>query len=184
MSRKVLVLNILDEEVSSFILKLQKIFNQKPSSSIPHVTIRGPYKESAIISENVQKKLNDFMNNSNLEISDVGMFENDTVYIVYFKVFAKNIEKISRKIDYPKSKYGVNPHITIYKGTSKKYAKAIYSFLKKQNIKINCDQVGLGWCSINKKYPLLPMGCLPNLSSDRFNTYIKNAKKFASNNQT
>lgn len=68
------------------------------------------------------------------------MFINKDKYFVYLKVECENLETIWRKPDYG-SEY--NPHITLYKGTNKRIADAIFNFLKNENICFTCTEYSI-----------------------------------------
>ena len=142
MIKNFLFLKITDPEVCSFLWELREIFEKekKPNASI-HITVRGPNKNmfKSDVIKNLYKKIAD----DSIVIQSAGRFDNVKQQVVYIKVSSLNLHKIWRKPDYPKNKYGINPHITLYTGTDKKYADCIYGFLKKENIALLCNSFEL-----------------------------------------
>jgi 2'-5' RNA ligase len=130
-NKKVLLIDILDEEIKDILGNLKKIFSKEESSSNSiHITVRGPYYDIT------KKFIQEFENKSgsHININGVGLFENDNQYVVYYKVEFPDeidIKSIWKKPDYPK-KNGVHPHISIYKGSDKNFADKVYNFLKIQ----------------------------------------------------
>ncbi len=149
--KKLLLLNIEDNELNELFTGLQELFNKKRSKSIPHITLRGPYNESP------SKKTIDMLHNSliktklPLQIKGVDMFKNNNTYVVYLKVYQEKIEKTSWKKDYPKKKYGFNPHISIYNGKDEALANKILFFLKNENLSFECNEYSLDLHTLNSK---------------------------------
>ena len=97
-----ILLNIADSDVSSFIRKLQELFSNKKSSSAPHITLRSPYRSKP--SPVIVDRLNSFVNNIHTaQIDGVDMFANGVEYFVYFKVSIKDLELVSWKRDFPRN---------------------------------------------------------------------------------
>ena len=125
--KKMILLNITDPDMSVFICRLQALFNNK-SNSLPHITFRGPYLSSP--SKSVLNKLQQFVDSIHeAQIDGVAMFDNGDEFFVYFKVQIQDLEKLSWKKDFPRKDYGFNPHVTLYKGKDRQYAKDVFDFL-------------------------------------------------------
>jgi len=137
-----LFLKLTDPEVCSFLWELREIFEkEKKSSASIHITVRGPNKNE--FKKDVIENLYDKIAGDSIIVQSAGRFDNEYRQIVYIKVFSTNLHKIWRKPDYPKSEYGINPHITLYTGTDKEYADCIYEFLKKENFTLLCNSFEL-----------------------------------------
>ena len=80
------------------------------------------------------------------------------------KVKNEKLKKIWKKQDYPISKYGINPHITLCETTNKKYADELIKYLNKENINLLCH-----------KYRFTQYVSKQN---ELFNDPIRNEKKF------
>jgi ribonucleotide reductase alpha subunit len=132
MSKQFIFLEILDPDIYAFIKGLKSEFGMFNDNSNIHITVRGPYKGKIDY-----KKVNNFydkIKNDPIIIQNAGIFNNEDESVVYFKVDSLSLRKIWRKPDYPISKYGYNPHVSVYRGSDKELAKKIYDFLKSQNI--------------------------------------------------
>lgn len=149
--KKLLLLNIENSELNELFTGLQEIFNKKRSKSIPHITLRGPYNKPP------SKKTINMLHNALIEtklplhIKGVDMFKNNDNYIVYLKVYQEKIEKTSWKKDYPKKKYGFNPHISIYSGKNEFLANKIFHFLENENLSFECNEYSLDIHTLNSK---------------------------------
>jgi len=84
--------------------------------------------------------------------------------IKFLKVKNEKLKKILKKQDYPISKYGINPHITLCETTNKKYADELIKYLNKENINLLCH-----------KYRFTQYVSKQN---ELFNDPIRNEKKF------
>lgn len=137
-----LFLKLTDPEICSLLWELRGIFEkEKKSGSSIHVTVRGPNKNKfkAEVIHNLYNKISD----DSILIQSAGRFDNEHYQVVYIKVSSTNLYRIWRKPDYPTEKYGINPHITLYVGSDKKYADFIYEFLKNENITLLCNSFEL-----------------------------------------
>lgn len=133
-----LLLKLCDQEIVDFINALKEIFNNEKPTVYPHVTLRGPFENFVPRKdiEEVQKYLSE---EDPVIIEGIGMFVNNGNHIIYFKANKKNFEKAIYKKDYPISEYGVNPHITFYKGNNYRKAQAIYNFMNSiNNLRLEC----------------------------------------------
>lgn len=142
MIKNFLFLKLTDPEVCSVLWELREIFEkEKKSGSNIHITVRGPNKNK--FKEEVINNLYNKIADDSIIIQSAGRFDNDDYQVVYIKVSSTNLHKIWRKPDYPKEKYGINPHITLYVGSDREYADCIYEFLKKENIALLCNSFEL-----------------------------------------
>lgn len=149
-------LEIRDADICELLNSLRSIFNQRNFKSGIHVTLRGPYVKP--ISE---AKLADWFNKiraHSILIANVGMFENESESVVYLKVSTANNSKslsgITRKFDFPKSKFNFNPHITLYVGNDKILAHKIYDFLRRENIELVCHSFELSVYASTSQFEL------------------------------
>ena len=142
MVKNFLFLKLKDPEVCSVLWELREIFGKekKPATSI-HVTVRGPNKN--IFKIDAIHNLYEKIEGDSIIIQSAGRFDNDTQQVVYIKVSSTNLHKIWRKPDYPRAKFGMNPHITLYVGSDREYADCIFDFLKKENITLQCNSFEL-----------------------------------------
>jgi len=133
-----LFLEIKERDIVSLLTNLQNIFDDRKHNTNIHITVRGPY--STPIKKTVMKKYTELMTYDVLEFSGIGMFSNPEESVVYMSVNSPNLERIWYKPTYPKSRYGFNPHITLYRGNDADYAEKIYKFLSKENINLLCSE--------------------------------------------
>lgn len=150
-TKKMLLLNILDDNLKEFISKTCEDYSLPKPSLVPHITLRGPFlynkKKPSL---KVIKELNTYIEDlkkgeKKLEIDGVGMFNNNNLYIVYLNVIPNDtLKKLSYKKDYSFAKFGFNPHITIFTTTDKKKAKNMIDNLNNQNIKFSCKNLEWG----------------------------------------
>lgn len=147
-SKKIVLLNILDNELRSFLDEFYKVNNiKKESFLLPHITLRGPFFYKNNISEKIRLKLNDYVNKiknnkEQLIIDGVDLFKNENQYIVFLKIDnVKSLRHLARKKDYPISKFGFNPHITLFTTKDKNFAYKIINELNNRNINFKCKNV-------------------------------------------
>lgn len=153
------LLEIHDEEISSLISALRRVFTGRKSKSPVHVTVRGPYT-SPIDARRLASWMKKIRNDV-LLISGAGRFDSRGEHFVYLKVSATgktaNLNRITRKQDFPKSKFGFNPHITVYAGRDEKLADRVYKFLQAERFELLCRDFALGVHAIGPQYDLFPI---------------------------
>ncbi len=140
-SQRFLFLEFLDPEINDLLFQLRNQFTGGNLSSRIHVTVRGPYKSSIKVS--VVRRFQSVLEGEPILIQGVGMFSNPNEFIVYIKVYSEGLRKIWWKPDYPKNKYGFNPHISLYKGRDKALAEKIIKFLNGEGIRFVCSEFRL-----------------------------------------
>jgi len=150
MASNFLFLEFKDEEIVYLLSSLRKIFAQKTVKTNIHITVRGPYTK--LITDEEIRKTRKKIQNDVILITGVGRFDN-TRHTVYLKVGSENLEKIWDKPDFPKSKYGYNPHITMYDGDNESLADGICEFLEKERLELLCHSFKLT-PYVSKQMPL------------------------------
>lgn len=128
---------ITEPNILSFLVYIQRLLNDKTFKSLPHITIRGPYKKT--ISENTFNKIVDGLTTP-IKISTADCFENSGEIVLFLRAHIDQIKEIWWKPSFPVNKFGFNPHITIYKGQNKKLALAIMEYINRENLTINCRE--------------------------------------------
>ena len=136
-----LFLELLDPVINGLLFRLRSELTEGSYSSNIHVTIRGPYTNK--ITPKVINKFGQVLNCEPILIHGIDMFENPDEYVVYIKVTGDRLTEVCWKPDYPKSIYGSNPHITLYRGTDKELAEKVLKFLKKEPLKLVCKNYRL-----------------------------------------
>ncbi|MBI5075749.1 MAG: hypothetical protein HZB62_11380 [Nitrospirae bacterium] len=142
-------LELLDIDVNAILNGLRNAFNEKKSSSNIHITVRGPYSHKIKPGDLDRYELL-LQQYAPLFIGNVGIFNNHGEYIVYVKVVSEGLRKLWWKPDYPISQYGFNPHITIYKGQNKEFARRVFDFLKIEDLTLLCRKFHLTTYTSNK----------------------------------
>lgn len=131
MARVFVYLVIADREVSNFLRRLRAEINGADTMGEVHLTIRGPYDRSKGLKSHIER-WQSLVDNSPVVVSGVGKFHNQRESIVYLKVQHPSLRRLWWKPDYPISKYGFNPHLTLYAGENRVFADAIYDLLAKR----------------------------------------------------
>ena len=132
MSKHFLFLDIRDREICTLLHELRTLFNEKPSDTGIHITVRGPYVDP--LKADDIKPFQEILKNDTVIISGVGRFENQSNHVVYLHIECEHLIGIWSKRDYPISTYGFNPHISLYEGNDKQLANRIEGFLLSENI--------------------------------------------------
>ena len=140
-SQKFLFLEFLDPAINGLLLRLRHEFTgENPMSSI-HVTVRGPYKGR--IRESAVRRFQRLLEGEPILIHGIGMFTNPDEFVVYIKVYSERLRRIWWKPDFPKSQYGINPHISLYRGNDKVLAEKIQRFLNAEGLNLVCTDFRL-----------------------------------------
>ena len=157
-NEKVILLNILDNELKNFLVEFRRKYNVKQQKLIPHITLRGPYKyKYNTISKNLINDLNNFVKNvkenkEDLLVSGAGIFDNNATYIVYLTVKENNNLKIlTKKKDYPVSRFGFNPHVTVLSTKDKSLAYNIKEKLQREIKNYRCKNLEWTIHDLNRK---------------------------------
>lgn len=141
MTKHFLFLEIRDSEICTLLHQLRYCFNKKPSKSNIHITVRGPYKNELKLDDT--ERFQKIMEGDTIRIGDVGRFDNSDTSVVFLRIASQHLGKIWWKPDYPKRKYGFNPHISLYSGKDKILADHIFDFLKSESLYLDTRQFEL-----------------------------------------
>lgn len=133
-------LEIQDPPVIELLSSIRSIFSDKPNLSPLHVTVRGPYK--TIPDEKNIEKLWAIIEGEGVLLSGIRSFAFKDKKYVYIQSQSKAIRKLWWKSDFPISKYGFNPHITLYEGPIEK-ANKIEQFLRSELLEFYCHDLSL-----------------------------------------
>lgn len=153
------LLEIRDEEIASLIGTLREVFMGKRSRTPVHVTVRGPYT-SPIEASKLERWMAQIRDDV-LLISGAGRFTTAGEYVVYLKVSATNatanLNRITKKHDFPKARFGFNPHVTVYAGPDRRTADKAYAFLRREQLELLCRDFGLGVHAVSPQYEMFPI---------------------------
>lgn len=148
MKKKMLLLNIMDNDIQKIIKKTCNKFNINKPIILPHITLRGPFfyknkKPSISIINKINlfiKKIKD--DNEILKVDGIDIFKNNDIYIIYLKVVpSKLLRELTFKKHFPIKKYGFHPHITILSTKDELIAFSVKKYLNSKKIKLNCTNV-------------------------------------------
>lgn len=134
-------LEILDPDFNYFYETFAEIVTGIRPRKPPHLTVRGPYDSP--ISAQAMQSFNKGLGSSVLEISSVGRFSNHDEEVVYLKVSGGSLRSIWWKPDYPISKFGYNPHISLYRGDDHWLAEKLERFGPLRRVKFLCAEYRL-----------------------------------------
>lgn len=130
-----------DPKVRSFLSSLREALQQRPSRTPVHITVRGPYEE-APPAERVNE-LRRKLNGQAVRLKGVGAFESSSVHTVFLKAESSIFREIWWKSDFPTAAFGMHPHVTLFESRNKADARAVASFLRKEQIEIYTRDVDL-----------------------------------------
>src|SRR6266850_6923373 len=136
MPRYFVLLEIGDPIVREFLTTIRDAFSKKSSKTAIHVTLRGPYRSP--LDETAILEIADKIRGDPLLIHGVGMFRNKETYVTYLRVSSAkesaNLSRVSRKFDYPKTRFRFNPHVTVYSSPDRERATEVMNFLRRERI--------------------------------------------------
>jgi len=136
-----LFLELLDPEIHALLNGLKIEFGGKPTNTNIHITVRGPYQKPL-----PSKKIKYFeriLRAAPILIHSAGLFENNNEFTVFLKIESPHLRQIWWKPDYPIEKYGFNPHISLFHSPDANLATCVLNFLKKEDIKLLCQDFHL-----------------------------------------
>jgi hypothetical protein len=114
------VLYIHETQLSDCIEAIRLLAN--PTEKSPaHVTVRGPYGRKLPL-----KHLSDKISGKSVFVNKVGNFFPEGQNTVFFACSSPFLLSVWKKSD-----FGFNPHITIYDGNSKSFARKLYSIMRR-----------------------------------------------------
>lgn len=163
--KKVLTLEIKDIELHQYLARLAKKLN-KPMQDSPHVTVRGPASRFSWLTK---KGLSDSLKRRpDVEIAGAGIFCNLNNYVVYLKVNAEFLREFWHKPDFPVSRHGFNPHVTIFEGTREE-SQELFRLISEDSPRFFCK-------SLEVEEKVLGQRTLKFLSSAHGNKFLGRSK--------
>ena len=118
---KVVLLTLPQAPKILLLEKLRDVFYGRKVDKRLHVTVRGPF--TTYPDHESLASVKSSADENRILISGVGCFVNEKVSVVYLRVQGKWLRQIWLKPDFPVSKFGFNPHITMYEGGDHERAK-------------------------------------------------------------
>ncbi len=136
MARWFIFLEITDPDVNMLLSSLRHIFTDEDMHHNIHITLKGPLK-GKINRHQIESVSKNFCDETIL-LAGTGIFKTETDSVVYIRARNDKLWKVWLKPDYPRKKYGFNPHVTLYKGRDGLLANKIYEFLNRERIELLC----------------------------------------------
>ncbi len=121
------VLYVPDGLVSGCIDAIRLLANPEEKHRA-HITIRGPYRRGL----NPSHSFNRYVEGFEFNIHGSGNFFDSGQNTVYLKCASSKLRRAWYKPD-----YGFNPHITLYDGASRKFARQLWEIVSKRNYEIS-----------------------------------------------
>ncbi|GGD39640.1 hypothetical protein [Pseudoxanthomonas indica] len=106
--------------------------------SKPHITIQGPFDEK--VGADRIHKISEALSGDSFFIGNCGYFESNGRCSLFLRAASENLERVWVKPDFPKEKFGFNPHITFYEGGDVERVKRAHKFLSKNRVELMCSQ--------------------------------------------
>lgn len=146
---KVVLLTLPQAPKILLLEKLRDVFFGRKVDKRLHVTIRGPF--TTYPDHESLASVKSSADENRLLISGVGCFVSEKVSVVYLRVQGKWLRQIWLKPDFPVSKFGFNPHITMYEGSDHDRAKKVLKFLRLNNVELIVEDFGLAITTLRQK---------------------------------
>jgi 2'-5' RNA ligase len=134
MAKSFVFLEVADPEINYLVHAIRETADHRPARSNVHITIRGPY--SRVVGPDKLRRYEHLLLTAPLVLDGVGSFSVGDRTVVYLKVQHPRLRQLWWKPDFPVSKFGFNPHITMYEGTDHERARLFLEFLKREQLKL------------------------------------------------
>lgn len=115
------VIYVQDEILGHYLNAIRYLSNPNEKNDA-HITVRGPYKTH--LKNEIIQKLNSIIKGDKIRITSVGTFFENHQNTVFLNCTSSKLEQVWQKFD-----YGFNPHITLYDGNSRTFAKKLVEIL-------------------------------------------------------
>lgn len=134
-------LEITHREISALLWHMQwTIAGTEPRHPV-HLTVRGPYRRE--VGRRVLEKCRHTLYGDALRIGDIGRFSNPGQEVVFLHVDSPNLRRVWWKPNYPITKYGYTPHISLYRGVDAAFADRLAGFLRRERLGLVCNEFRL-----------------------------------------
>src|ERR1700729_2120407 len=114
MAKHLIFLEITDPEINALIREIRDIADERAPHNNVHITFRGPY-DKPVPPANL-RRYERLLASDPIVLNGVGMFPGPQRTVIYLKVQHPKLRQLWWKPDFPISKFGFNPHITLYEG--------------------------------------------------------------------
>jgi 2'-5' RNA ligase len=129
--------------------KLRDTFAGKTLDKRLHVTVRGPF--TGYPDQEALASIKTSVEENRLLISGADCFTNESLSVVYLRVQGAWLRQIWSKPDFPVSKFGFNPHITMYEGIDHERARKVLKFLRLASVELIVENFGLVVMTLRQK---------------------------------
>jgi len=140
-----------------------------------HITVKGPYKiamaKEDLRIENKKIKL------TPIKIKGIDTFEINENLIIHFKCNAPQLLSVWDKPSFPISKFGYNPHITLYNNIKGDFSNKLLATLQEyKNIKFTINNIKLVNLSKTYNYKVLHKKAMKLIKMIAYKYKIENIK--------
>ena len=135
------ILEILDPDINALLIGLRHAFDCSERALDVHITLRGPYYSR--IPKADLFRFEKIVCQDPITIQGIDVFQNETENIVYIGAHSDSLKQVWWKRDFPFKDFGFHPHISLHKTPDLTFAKTISDFLRKENIKLTCNDFRL-----------------------------------------
>lgn len=144
------VIYFKNEEIKQVLNGLRLVADPS-QNNIAHLTVKGPYVSKQLKKLNEDKKL---IEGKFIDVIGVGNFFSENQNTVFLKCADKIELKQIWETKEIKTYKEFHPHITIYDGKDKKYAKNLYKILNSRHLEFSLEIAELDLYSTNDKFTL------------------------------
>lgn len=137
---------------------LRRAMGAKVDDRLPHVTIQGPFSEP-ISSERICS-IQKILAADVFLIANVDFFDTPKGVALFFRVNSQNLARVWNKPDYPKDRFGIQPHLTMYEGPDRDRVMRAAKFLKREPLEVVTTVVDVV-PYVSKQFELFPEAGVP-----------------------
>ena len=133
MPKSFVFLEFTDPDLNALVSGIRETATGNAPTTNVHITVRGPY--STPIRPEQLRRYHRTLARDPILLDGYGLFRVDKRFIVYVKVQHPKLRQVWWKPDFPISRYGFNPHVTLYEGPDSDRAHALLTFLQQESVK-------------------------------------------------
>ncbi len=127
MARRIFYVLYFDDSRLQACLDAMRFIANPMAKSRAHITVRGPYSQSYEMRRQQEK-----IRGTEVLADGIGAFLTKDQNTVYIRCHATTLQEVWRKRD-----FGFNPHITVYDGRSREFAKTLLNKLGSMTIRFH-----------------------------------------------
>lgn len=149
MTQEVLVLEVDDPAIKRLLDEIRQKVSKGKVPQKAHITIRGPYAQR-IRAKTVEDVRNRLRAGDKIRIVGVSRFSSSSEDVVYLALDSDELRKVWWKPDFPISRFGFNPHITLFRGDPSQ-ADEVETWVRKRGIEESLSKWHLSTDAIGQK---------------------------------